>query len=68
MGVKMEIESLANRQSAEKDGVTDETIKQNKLWITPIIGILLRNCKISQAIPKRWIKGVVTFIHKNEKM
>ena len=61
------IKSLHNRKSVGKDGITAEVIKQNQHWLIPQIQIILHNCQQNYQMPKQWLKGVMTFIPKQQK-
>ena len=61
------ITSLKNRKSVGKDGITAEIIKQNQNWIIPLIKTILHNCQITYAMPKQWLRGIMTFIPKGKK-
>ena len=58
------IKSLYNRKSVGKDGITADVMKQNQQWMIPNIQIILHSCQQSYQMPKRRLKGVMTFTPK----
>ena len=65
--IQRAINALQNRKSVGKDGIAAETIKQNITWLMPIFEILLQNCQKSQALPKQWLRGIMTYIPKTKR-
>ena len=60
------IGDLTTSKSVGGDGISDEAIIQNKVWIIPPIEIIIQNSRITCKLPKQRLKGVVTYIHKKK--
>ena len=55
---------LNNMKSVGDDAITAEIIKANKEWAIPLIQHMYNQSAKNNAMPKAWMKGVTTFIHK----
>ena len=62
--IDIAINKLNNRKSVGSDEITAECIKANKKWLTPIIQYMYNLSAQNNAMPKDWLTGVMTFIHK----
>ena len=63
--IDIAINKLNNIKSVGKGGITAEIIKGNKTWMIPILQYMYNLWANSNAMPKDWLNGVMTFIRKN---
>ena len=65
--IKNAIGARANTKSVGGDRIDADVIKKNSKWIIPIIcNNISQNRQRTNKIPKKWLKGVVTYIHKKK--
>ena len=65
--IKCAIRKLNNRKSARSDEIKEEIIEMYQNWLIPTLQQMYKQSAINNAIPKEWLKGAMTFIHKKTK-
>ena len=61
--IQKEIQKISNGKAVGRDQIESATFKGNSEWVTPILQKLYNASKQNNEMPKRWIEGVITFIH-----